>query len=78
MQVFKNGNRNSLESYRFVHIKDWMPRVFDGSVYSKMKPHIIENMSKLGPSLATARRNTFSFEECPDRGQEVGGAETGG
>ena len=46
VQIFKSGNRNALESYRYVHIKDWMPRVFDGIVFSKMKQCLVSNMSK--------------------------------
>ena len=46
MQVFKKGCKNSLESYRFVHLKKWMPRVFDGLLFNKMKPQLIQSMSK--------------------------------
>ena len=34
VQIFKRGNRNQLSSYRFVHLKKWMPRIFDRIVLS--------------------------------------------
>ena len=46
VQVFKRGNRNELSSYRYIHLKEWRPRLLDGLVFSKMKNKLIENMSK--------------------------------
>ena len=46
VQIFKRGNRNALESYRYVHLKHWMPRVLDGILFSKMKQCLVSNMSK--------------------------------
>ena len=46
IQIFKRGRRSSLSSYRFVHLKTWMPRMFDGIVFSKMKEDLVNNMSK--------------------------------
>ena len=46
VQIFKKGLKSSLDSYRFVHTKNWMPRVFDGIVFNKMKHTLVSNMSK--------------------------------
>ena len=72
IQIYKKGSHNSLESYRYVHIKDWMPRVLDGIVFTKMKQHLIENMSKFqivdkvsGKSTKTSRRAPGRSGKCP-------------
>ena len=46
MQVYKKGVASSLASYRFVHLKSWMPRLFDGLILNKIKPKILAAMSK--------------------------------
>ena len=46
VQIFKRGSRSLLTSYRFVHLKEWLPRLFDGIVFSKMKEKLVQNMSK--------------------------------
>ena len=46
IQIYKKGNKNLFSSYRFVHLKEWMAHVFDGLVFSRMKPNLVENMSK--------------------------------
>ena len=45
-QIFKRGNRNCLDSYRWVHLKHYLPRLFDGLILNKIKPNIISAMSK--------------------------------
>ena len=43
MQVYNKGPEFCL---RFVHLKHWLPRLFDGLVLSKIKPKIVAAMSK--------------------------------
>ena len=45
-QIYKRGNKQSLESYRYVHLKQWRARLFDGLVFSRMKKMLINGMSK--------------------------------
>ena len=37
VQIFKRGDRSSLSSYRFIHLKNWMPRILDGIVLRKRR-----------------------------------------
>ena len=45
-QIYKKGPKNCLQSYRYVHIKEWMLCLFDGLVFNKIRPKLIENMTK--------------------------------
>ena len=56
VQIFKRGDRSLLSSYRFVHLKHWMARIFDGLVFSKMKEDLVRNMSKFQIGAKPAHR----------------------
>ena len=45
-QIFKKGPKNKLNSYRYIHLKNWFPRLFEGIVFQRAKPVLIKNISK--------------------------------
>ena len=46
IQLFKGkGSKENLESYRFIHTKDWFPKTFEALVVEKMKPKLMNKMS---------------------------------
>ena len=44
--IFKSGLNDCMGSYRYIHLKDWFPRLFEGIIFMKMKPKLIIEMSK--------------------------------
>ena len=46
IQLFKGkGSKEDLEFYRFIHTKEWFPKIFEALVVDKMKPKLIKKMS---------------------------------
>ena len=39
------GSKDELQNYRFIHIKDWFPKIFESLVIYKMKPKLIKKTS---------------------------------
>ena len=47
VQIFKGkGLKEILENNRYVHTKSWMPKLFESILVQRMKPKIMENMTK--------------------------------
>ena len=46
VQIFKRGPKEKLSSYRYIHMKNWLPRLFEGLIFNKIKPALIQKMSK--------------------------------
>ena len=61
VQIFKRGPRDKISSYRYIHMKNWFPRVFEGLVFNKVKPFLVEKFSKfqIGAKPGHQTKNTF-------------------
>ena len=47
IQIYKGkGLKEMLENNRFIHTKEWMPKLFEYITVSKMKPQILSKISK--------------------------------
>ena len=46
IQIHKKGSKLSLENYRFIHIKEEVPKLFGYIVTSQIKDKLIKNMSR--------------------------------
>ncbi len=61
IQLYKGkGDREDLSFYRFLHTKLWLPKTFEALVVDKMKPKLLEKMSRFQIAKKdTDRRNTY-------------------
>ena len=46
IQIHKKGSKLNLENYRFIHIKEEVPKLFGFIVTTKIKDNLIKNMSR--------------------------------
>ena len=46
IQIHKKGSKLSLENYRFIHLKDEVPKLFGYIVTSQIKDKLIKHMSR--------------------------------
>ena len=58
IQLHKSKSKQSLDNYRFIHLKESLPRFFSQIVTSAAKGNILENMSKFQIATKPGHRAT--------------------